>query len=166
MSTFIQVISAVMKEHLLRLESTLKEYFPSIHSNKVWIRNQFTVIVVSQTELPDWRIGYINELPYDTVLRNKFDIKPMMGFWLSCRQKYPILSKKTDGVFNAFVMTYKYDFQQWLSKKIYWLQVEMNLKVNLTYFSLNPQFLVNKQLLPSINKIFCFNLILLNIWKS
>lgn len=74
MSTFPHEIFAASKEHLLELESDLKENIPAIPSNIALKSNPFTLNVDSETDL----IEYINELSCDTVLKEIFDKMPLM----------------------------------------------------------------------------------------
>ncbi|XP_011159854.1 zinc finger BED domain-containing protein 5-like [Solenopsis invicta] len=107
MSSMLDEILTAIKEHLLGLKTSLKEYFPPINSNKAWIRNPFTVKVESETELPDSDIESIIKLSCDTALKDMFDRIPLMNFWLSYRQEYPVLAEKAIKFLIPFVTTYK-----------------------------------------------------------
>jgi hypothetical protein len=143
-------ISAAIKEHLLGLETSLKEYFPPINSNIAWIRNPFTVNVESETELQDSDIDFIIELSCDTALKDIFDRIPLMDFWLSCRQEYPVLAEKAITFLMPFVTTYKCEagFSTLVFLKNKYrnrLEVEPDLRIKLSSFSPNLEFLVNKK---------------------
>lgn len=56
MSSLPHDTSATIKEVFFRMETNFKEYFKSINSNKVWIRNQFTFKLDSKTNLIDSNI--------------------------------------------------------------------------------------------------------------
>ncbi|KAJ8878632.1 hypothetical protein PR048_019215 [Dryococelus australis] len=64
-------ISTDVKEHLLGLETNLKEYFPPINSDREWIRNPFTFNVESETELPDSDENTTDGFSTLVVLKNK-----------------------------------------------------------------------------------------------
>jgi zinc finger BED domain-containing protein 5/7/8/9 len=150
MSSMPDEILAAIKEHLLGLKTSLKEHFPPINSNKAWIRNPFTVNVESETELPDSDIESIIELSCDTALKDIFDRIPLMDFWLSCRQEYPVLTEKAIKFLMPFVTTYKCEasFSTLVFLKNKYrnrLEVEPDLKIKLSSFSPNLKFLVNKK---------------------
>lgn len=55
-------ISASIKEHLIELKTSLKEYF----RNKKWIKNPFKVNIEFKIELPDSDIESLIDLLYGT----------------------------------------------------------------------------------------------------
>ncbi|MEE6510581.1 hypothetical protein FKM82_030541 [Ascaphus truei] len=150
MSSMPDEISAAIKEHLLGLETSMKEYFPPINSNKAWIRNPFTVNVESNTELQDSDIDFIIELSCDTALKDIFDRIPLVDFWLSCRQEYPVLAEKAIQFLMPFVTTYKCEagFSTLVFLKNKYrnrLEVEPDLRIKLSSFPPNLKFLVSKK---------------------
>lgn len=67
----------------------------------------YSLNVESETELPDSNIESIIELSCDTTLKDIFDKIPLMDFWLSYGQKYPVLAEKAIKFLMSFVATYK-----------------------------------------------------------
>ncbi|KAL0852105.1 hypothetical protein ABMA28_000345 [Loxostege sticticalis] len=107
MAALPQDILTQIKEHLLGLERNLQEYFPPIDSNKAWIRNPFTFKLDSETNLPDSDVDSLIELSTDTALKDIFDTRPLIDFWLSCRQEYTKLAHQAITFLMPFVTTYK-----------------------------------------------------------
>lgn len=140
-----------IKEHLLGLERNLQEYFPPIDSNKAWIRNPFTFKLDSETNLPDSDVDSLIELSTDTALKDIFDTRPLIDFWLSCRQEHIKLAHQAITFLMPFVTTYK--CEAGFSTLVYLknkyrnrLEVEPDLRIKLSSFSANLDSLVkNKQ---------------------
>lgn len=107
MTALPQDISTQIKEHLLGLETNLREYFPPIDANKAWIRNPFTFKLDSETNLPDSDVESLLEISTDSALKDIFDTSPLIDFWLFCRQEYTHLAHQAITFLMPFVTTYK-----------------------------------------------------------
>lgn len=80
--------------------------FVSFHSalsahHKAWIGNPFTFNLDSETNLTDSNVESLIELSCDTALKDIFERKPLIDFWLSCRQEYPNVAKQSNSIFNT-----------------------------------------------------------------
>lgn len=143
-------ISALIQEHLQGLEANLKEYFPPINSNKEWIRNPFSINI--KTTFSDLNVESLIELSCDTALKDIYKKRPLIDFWLSCRQEYPVVAEQAIKFLMPFVTTYKCEagFSTLVFLKNKYrnrLEVEPDLRIKLTSFPANLEFLVkNKQL--------------------
>ncbi|KAK4884571.1 hypothetical protein RN001_000842 [Aquatica leii] len=156
MSSLPEDVSLAVKDHLLGLESSLKEYFPPISSTKTWIRNPFTVNIETETELPDGDVESLIEMSCDTSLKDKFLRQPLVEFWLSCRQEYPTISEKAIKFLMPFVTTYKCEtgFSTLLFLKNKYrtrLEVEPDLRIKLTSFPANLKILVDRKQIHTSN---------------
>ena len=98
------VVSNSASEHLNRLETNFKQYFTSDFSSYAWIRNPFSVSVVSSMFSGSQKEEFI-DLSCNNTLKSKMD-RFCTNFGIETRAEYPVISKAALRVLIPFATSY------------------------------------------------------------
>lgn len=145
-------VSTVIKEHLSALVANLKDYFPPIECNKMWIRNPFLVNIEEEEalKLTDLEMHSLIELSCSSALKDRFGQESLINFWLSCRSEYTSLAEKAVKFLMPFVTTYRCEaaFSSLVFLKNKYrsrLDVEKDLRIKLSSFSPDLKLLCSEK---------------------
>lgn len=90
--------------HLDTLKVNFSKYFPGNYSNFDWIRNPFSATVPKSLSTAE-KESFI-DLTSDSALKDAFQVKPLLPFWMAIKSQYPSLFKKAISILMAFVTSY------------------------------------------------------------
>ncbi|CAM5094066.1 unnamed protein product [Natator depressus] len=92
--------------HLKGLCTTFREYFPAMSGDNDWICNPFDDTTFSTQILNTEEKEKLIEISCDYELKRSFRSLSLINFWLSLRNKYPLLAEKAAAVLLPFSTTY------------------------------------------------------------
>ena len=103
-TTVKDAIASNIVNHLQQLSHYFHEYFGNDDISMFdWIRNPFECLL---TDLVGREQEELAELSSDRTLRMQFNTKPLLSFWMTCSQEYPLLSDKAVNLLLPFATTY------------------------------------------------------------
>ncbi|CAK9818805.1 SCAN domain-containing protein 3 [Anthophora quadrimaculata] len=143
-------IQSIFVKHLMAIESSFRNYFPSSDSGSNWIKDPFNMAVTNAKHLSILEQDILVELLCDTSLKLQFNKTELTIFWLLLRSDYPALANKALQHLIPFCATYL--CEQAFSVLLYMkskyrnkLNVEADLRIKISNIEPDIAILVSRK---------------------
>lgn len=89
--------------HLMTLEDKMAQYCPNISVDKsYWVRNSYTALSESPTELCLEHEKQLVKLQTDKILQMNYTDVPLIKFWLLAIKEYPVMELEAVNILQHF----------------------------------------------------------------
>jgi hypothetical protein len=105
---FSQGMKSIFEEHLAQLITWFEKYFQNDNIDKfAWIQDPFNATAPSEFTVTEEE--NLIELSCDNTLKTTFSTMEITEFWMSEKDKYPLLSGKAQRILILFATSYLWE---------------------------------------------------------